>query len=139
MKSADVLDVKKEHGPQIVKEEKKVAPEKGEKKVVQKKETDEKSKTHSMPGILLFPLVTEKGTRLEQQGTYQFAVRNNANKVMVSKAVESRYGIRPTKIRIMHRKGKKTRFGRMFGKRRDWKRALVTLPKGKTIDVHEGV
>jgi len=58
---------------------------------------------------------------------------------MISKAVESRYGIKPSKVRIMHRKGKKTRSGRVLGRRIDWKRALVTLPKGKTIDVHEGV
>lgn len=100
-----------------------------------------KAVTHSttMPGILLYPLVTEKGTRLQQQDVYQFAVDSGANKIQIKQAVKARYGIMPRKVRVMHRKGKIVRFGRFIGKRKDWKRALVTLPKGKTIDVHEGV
>jgi len=111
------------------------------KEVVKKKENVEKAsaKMHDMPGILLRPLVTEKGTRLEQRGIYQFAVKVDANKIMIARAVESRYGIKPISVHVMHRKGKTTRFGRLSGKRVDWKKALITLPKGKSIDVHEGV
>ncbi len=90
-------------------------------------------------GVLLFPLVTEKGTRLESRGAYQFAVATNTNKPTIARAITARYGVRPARVRIMARRGKWVRFGRMYGKRSDWKRALVTLPKGKTINVHEGV
>lgn len=131
----------KDKKQQPAKEEKKqdVAP-KAESKPEEKKAT-KKAVTHSttMPGILLYPLVTEKGTRLQQQDVYQFAVATGANKIQIKQAVKARYGVMPRKVRVMHRKGKVVRFGRYTGTRKDWKRALVTLPKGKTIDVHEGV
>ena len=92
-----------------------------------------------VPGVLLFPLVTEKGTLLESRGTYQFAVATNTTKPTIALAITARYGVRPARVRIMARHGKWVRFGRMYGKRSNWKRALVTLPKGKTINVHEGV
>lgn len=92
-----------------------------------------------IPGVLLFPLVTEKGTRLESKGTYQFAVATTTTKLTVARAIAARYGVKPARVRIMSRRGKWVRFGRMYGKRSDWKRALITLPKGATINVHEGV
>jgi len=92
-----------------------------------------------VPGVLLFPLVTEKGTLLESRGTYQFAVATTTTKPRIARAITARYGVAPTRVRIMARRGKWVRFGRRYGKRSDWKRALVTLPKGKTINVHEGV
>jgi large subunit ribosomal protein L23 len=45
----------------------------------------------------------------------------------------------PSDVRIMNVEGKRVRTGRNLGKRRDWKKAIVTLPKGKTIHIHEGV
>lgn len=92
-----------------------------------------------MPGVLLRPLVTEKGTHLEAHGTYQFAVASRATKIDIARAVLARYGVKPVKVHVMHRAGKIVRFGRVRGTRSDWKRALVTMPKGKTINVHEGV
>lgn len=92
-----------------------------------------------VPGVLLSPLVTEKGALLESRGTYQFAVAINTTKPRIALAIKARYGVEPARIRVMSRHGKWIRFGQMHGKRSDWKRALVTLPKGKTINVHEGV
>lgn len=92
-----------------------------------------------VPGVLLRALVTEKGTHLEAQGTYQFAVARTATKIDIARAFESRYGVRPISVNVMNRHGKAVRFGRMFGRRSDWRRALVTVPKGTTINVHEGV
>lgn len=97
------------------------------------------NKEKLMPGVLLRPLVTEKGTHLEAQGTYQFAVAPRATKIDIARAVFARYGVRPVKVNVMHRAGKIVRFGRVRGTRSDWKRALVTVPKGTTINVHEGV
>ena len=48
------------------------------------------------------------------------------------------YGIKPIKINILKITGKKVRFGRSFGKRKDWKKAVVTLPAGQTIQLYEG-
>ena len=134
----DSAPVEKEEVKKVAVKTEKKTPESKQSTTAGKAETKTK-KTSALPGILLRPLITEKGTRLEGQGTYQFAVRQNANKVEIARAVAARYGINPVKVRVMHRVGKKVRFGRLKGKRADWKRALVTLPKGKTIDVHEGV
>lgn len=92
-----------------------------------------------VPGVLIHPLVTEKGTHLEAQGTYQFAVAMRATKRTIARAFEARYGVRPRAVNVMHRMGKTVRFGRTVGHRGNWKRALITVPKGTTINVHEGV
>lgn len=95
--------------------------------------------TSVVPGVLIHPLITEKGTHFEAQGTYQFAVAVRATKADIARAFSVRYGVRPRAVRVMHRMGKTVRFGRTFGRRSDWKRALITVPKGTTINVHEGV
>ena len=89
--------------------------------------------------ILLKPLVTEKVSNLGALGKYVFAVAAFANKVEVAKAIKEVYGIKPVGVNIINRQGKKARYGRISGKRKDWKKAIVTLPKGKTIKIYEGV
>ncbi|MEK7481503.1 MAG: 50S ribosomal protein L23 [Patescibacteria group bacterium] len=111
-------------------------------RVSEKKETPRASAVSvkkMVTGVLLRPLVTEKGTHLEAQGTYQFAVAPRATKRTIKRAFEMRYGVRPRSVNVMHRLGKTVRFGRTSGHRSDWKRALITVPKGVTINVHEGV
>ena len=49
------------------------------------------------------------------------------------------YGITPVSVNIQNVRGKRVRFGRVRGKRKDWKKAIVTLPEGKTINVYDGV
>ena len=88
-------------------------------------------------GVLLSPLVTEKTTKEEQLGKYVFMVADNATKSEIIKAVETRYGVKPVKINVVNRLGKAKRFGRSQGKRKDWRKAVVTLPKGKAINVYE--
>lgn len=92
-----------------------------------------------VPGVLLHPLVTEKGTRLAVHNVYQFAVAKNAGKITIIRAFEARYGVRPTRVRVMNRVGKWVNFGKTGGARNSWKRALITLPEGKSVNVHEGV
>lgn len=88
------------------------------------------------PRTLLRPIVTEKAT---VNGTYIFAVSLDANKSEVAKAVERLYGEKPLHVRMMRVEGKTVRSSRGGGKRKDWKKAIVRLPKGKTITIHEGV
>ena len=89
--------------------------------------------------IMVKPLVTEKVTDLNGLNKYVFAVTMEANKIEVAVAVEALYGIKPTKVNMIKLEGKTKNYGRRQGKRKDWKKAIVTLPKGKTIDVYEGV
>lgn len=89
--------------------------------------------------VLVRPVLSEKATRDEQNGQYTFIVAMNTNKIEVKKAIFARYGVRPTRVNMINVEGKETRFGRTLGRRKDYKKAIVQLPKGQTISIHEGV
>lgn len=89
--------------------------------------------------ILVKPLVTEKSTISEGTGKYSFIVAKNVNKNQVKEAVAEIYGVKPVQVNISNVQGRQVRFGRAMGRRSDYKKAIVTLPKGKTIDIHAGV
>ncbi|MBI5728287.1 MAG: 50S ribosomal protein L23 [Candidatus Magasanikbacteria bacterium] len=89
--------------------------------------------------IISHPVVSEKSAHAEAQNTYTFVVARQATKQAVKEAVKAIYGVRPVAVRTINVEGKEKRFGRTIGRRGDWKKALVTLPKGQTIQVHEGV
>lgn len=89
--------------------------------------------------VLVKPLVTEKTARLAARGQYGFVVARSANKTVVADAVEAVYGIRPVSVNICRMRGKEVRFGQKVGRRKDWKKAIVTLPEGKKISIYEGV
>ena len=98
-----------------------------------------KKQTGNAYKILIKPLVTEKAASLNVEGKYVFEVSTEANKIEVAKAVSEVYGIKPLDVNIVSVKGKRVRRGRIAGKRKDWKKAIVTLPKGKSINIYEGV
>jgi large subunit ribosomal protein L23 len=89
--------------------------------------------------VLLRPLLTEKGSHLGVQNKYLFEVGYDTNKIEVAKAIEIVYGIKPSKVNIIKLAGKVMRRGRTEGKRKNWKKAIVTMPKGKTIQIYEGI
>ena len=89
--------------------------------------------------VLIRSLVSEKSTMQESMGQYTFVVAKDANKVAIKNAIQQVYGVMPKRIRVMHYEGKRMRFGKNKGKRSDWKKAVAYLPKGKSIDIHEGV
>ncbi|MBU0646354.1 50S ribosomal protein L23 [Patescibacteria group bacterium] len=105
-----------------------------------KKEIAKKTKIlpEALGHVILHPLVTEKAAILASQGTYAFVVSTKANRIQVRDAVRALYGITPVNVNIQNVRGKKVRFGRLGGQRNSWKKAFVTLPEGKTIDVYEG-
>ena len=84
--------------------------------------------------ILLSPVVSEKSYALLDQGKYTFLVDPRANKSEIKKAVENIFGVQVESVHTLNRKGKarRTRFG--IGRRKDTKRAIVTLREG-TIDI----
>jgi large subunit ribosomal protein L23 len=86
---------------------------------------------------LIRPIITEKSSRLGVLRQYVFAVRRSANKIDVRRAIEATYGVRPIRVQTMNVRGKVVRYGRSTGQTRAWKKAVITLPVGKTIDVTE--
>ena len=89
--------------------------------------------------VLIRPLISEKATTLGTQNKYVFMVARNATKIDIKRAIEDVYGIRPISVRTINILGKQRRYGRTVGKTRSYKKAIVTLPPGKTIQIYEGV
>lgn len=98
-----------------------------------------KSKFQISHDILVKPLITEKISGMASMGKYAFAVSPDANKLSVKKAVAAVYGVNVADVRIINSIGKKVRYGRSSGQRKDWKKAIVTLRPGEKIEVYEGV
>ncbi len=89
--------------------------------------------------LIIKPLVTEKAANLGTESKYVFEVATSANKIEIAGAIYEAYGIRPVSVNIARVGGKTVKYGRIKGKRKDWKKAIVTLPAGQTIDIYEGV
>jgi large subunit ribosomal protein L23 len=90
--------------------------------------------------VLKRPLITEKGTiQKEQANKIIFEVDRCANKVMVRNAVESIFKVTVLSVKVMNVKGKQRRVGKNMGRRPDWKKAIVRLGPGETIEFFEGV
>ncbi|MEX1125969.1 MAG: 50S ribosomal protein L23 [Acidimicrobiia bacterium] len=86
--------------------------------------------------IILAPVVSEKSYDLiEHNNTYTFMVDPRSNKSEIRTAVEQVFGVRVVRVNTMNRKGKLKRQGWKMGKRKDTKRALVTLAPGNSIDL----
>lgn len=95
------------------------------------------SKTHAF--TLVKPHVSEKAARLADTGVYVFDVPVDANKVEIRKAVEAQYSVNVIGVRTIRGIGKPVRRGKSFGRRNRWKKALVELKKGQTLNLVEGV
>jgi len=92
--------------------------------------------------ILIRPIFTEKIARLqESENKYSFEVARNANKIEIRKAIEKKFEVKVKNIQTMIMPGKTrqqmTRRGRFYGKRPDWKKAVVTLVEGDKLELFE--
>lgn len=86
--------------------------------------------------IILAPVVSEKSYDLiENNNTYTFEVDPRANKEQIRDAIEKVFEVRVLRVNTMNRKGKMKRTGWKLGKRKDVKRAVVTLAPGDSIDL----
>jgi large subunit ribosomal protein L23 len=88
--------------------------------------------------ILIRPIVSEKSYALMDEGKYTFEVDPRSNKTEIKIAVEQIFGVKVESVNTINRKGKarRTRFG--IGKRKDVKRAIVTVGAGEAIDIFSG-
>lgn len=80
-------------------------------------------------------LRTEKGTELMAQNKYLFEVDSRSNKIEIKKAVEDIYKVKVNKVNIVSMRGKEKRVRYKRGRTPDWKKAIITLEEGNTIDV----
>lgn len=88
--------------------------------------------------VLLRPLLTEKSTAVQEKLNHiAFEVDPNANKLQIQKAVEKRFNVQVTGVRTMNFMGKLKRQGRFEGRRKSWKKAIVTLAPGQKIEFFE--
>ncbi len=89
--------------------------------------------------IIRRPVITEKTSiQKEVSNQFTFEVDRMANRVEIKRAVESIFNVKVAGVRTMQVKGKTKRRGWIVGKRRDWKKAIVTLMPGERIDFFEG-
>lgn len=88
--------------------------------------------------VLIAPVISEKSYGLLDEGKYTFEVRPDANKTQIRQAVEAVFGVKVTGVNTLNRSGKRkrTRFG--YGKRKDTKRAIVSLAEGERIEIFGG-
>jgi large subunit ribosomal protein L23 len=88
--------------------------------------------------VVLEPVVSEKSyDQIEESNTYTFLVDRRTNKTEIKEAVQSIFDVKVLSVNTMNRKGKLKRTGYIIGKRKDTKRALVTLAVGDSIDIFE--
>jgi len=103
--------------------------------------------------IIKRPLLTEKGTRLKDTGGRSegdidpetlkaqllFEVASDANKVEIRSAVQKLWNVDVVAVRTTVVRGKEKRMGRFVGKRSNWKKAIVTIAAGQSVEFFEGV
>ena len=88
--------------------------------------------------IIRKPMITEKGTRLQETlNQYTFEVDPSSNKIEIKAAVEARFSVSVIKVRTSKIPGKLKRLGRFTGRRPDLKKAIVSLAEGNSIDYIE--
>jgi large subunit ribosomal protein L23 len=90
--------------------------------------------------IIIRSLFTEKSTRQQDASNqYVFAVDPRANKRQIADAIEQLFEVKVLQVRTQNRMGKIHAMGRYSGRRADWKKAIVTLAEGDTIEMYENL
>ncbi len=137
---------KKENKKEIRKKSPKVKTEKKLKKIEKKELKDkkqekiisafsEKKAPNFSYRILKIPHITEKATSLTEKNQYIFRVFPRANKTEIKKAVENLYGVDVLKVNIIKIPAKQRRIGRIEGRRKGYKKAIVKIKEGQKIEV----
>ena len=95
-------------------------------------------------GIIIKPIITEKMTNLtEKLGCYGFVVDKHANKLQIKQAVKVLYGVEVEEVNTMTYSGKRksrfTKSGVLSGKTNSFKKAIITLAKGESIDFYSNI
>jgi large subunit ribosomal protein L23 len=92
-----------------------------------------------MYDVIRAPVITEKSTMGSEHGKVTFRVALDATKTEIKAAVEGLFGVKVTAVNTVRQEGKRKMFRNRPGRRSDYKKAIVTLAEGQTIDVTTGV
>ena len=85
--------------------------------------------------IIIRPIITEHSYDMIEQNKYTFEVAKTANKIEIAKAVEELFGVTVKKVNTLNVKPKKKRVRYKLGMTRSWKKAMVTIAEGETIEI----
>ena len=88
--------------------------------------------------VLIRPVISEKSYGLLDENKYTFIVRPDANKTQIKIAVEQVFNVRVLDVNTLNRQGKRKRTRSGFGRRKDTKRAIVSLAEGDRIEIFGG-
>ena len=90
--------------------------------------------------VIVRPIITEKtAANQAEENQYTFEVVKDANKHEIKHAVERLFSVNVTQVRTSRQRGKWRRKGVHIGKQRNWKKAMITLAEGETIEIFEGL
>ena len=93
----------------------------------------------SIHRTIVRPIVTEQSSAAYQErGEYTFRVASDATKTSIRGAIEKLFGVKVTNVWTSNQRGKNRRVGTSMGRRPHWKKAIVKLRQGDTIDIFEG-
>jgi large subunit ribosomal protein L23 len=84
--------------------------------------------------VILRPIITERSTDLLTENRYTFEVAKQANKIEIGQAIEAIFGVKVLKVNTISVSGKPKRVRYAKGYSRSWKKAIVTLAAGETIE-----
>ena len=87
------------------------------------------------PDIIFGPVITEKSMNAQQNGVYTFKVVKNATKEDIKQAVEAAFNVSVKSVNTLNTKSKKRRVGKYSGRTKTYKKAIVTLEAGSSIDI----
>ena len=88
---------------------------------------------------IIAPVITEKSTYASEHNKVVFKVASKATKPEIKAAVEALFKVKVTAVNTLNRKGKMKRFRGIVGRQKDYKKAVVTLAEGQSIDVTTGL
>ena len=87
------------------------------------------------PDIILGPVITEKSMNGNQNGVYVFKVAKDATKTQIKSEIGRHFGVKVEKINTINTKSKARRIGKYAGKTKTYKKAIVTLAQGSSIEI----
>lgn len=85
--------------------------------------------------IIKYPIITDKATRLLENNQYSFIVNPSSDKLTIKATIEYLFNVKVTKVRTCHLPRKKKRIGKYLGWKSQYKKAIVTLADGDTINL----
>jgi large subunit ribosomal protein L23 len=88
--------------------------------------------------VILAPIVSEKSYAASVRGSYTFRVHSNAHKTQIRQAVEELFEVKVERVNVIKVQAKPKRRGAIKGTRQGWKKAVVQLRAGDTIEIFEG-